>query len=433
MSYKAEYDNIKALKSKRDRGFAFEKLINKIFDDRTVLINNSYKTADLGQQIDGAIEIKGRVFLLEAKWEKKETLAASKLYSFLGKINSKLEGTIGIFISHDKLNDNFVNAIRDGLRQNCILIHGEQNILDIVEGKVKLDEFVWYCYRDACTKNKSDFITSDYLSLPASVSMNTAVSPVAVTTETNWDIVYTELTNNSTVTSFVNTLSTNYLKNAGFPDKVINLLPVLSFSVFENEKLKELIAKILELELDTFENSLKTKLRGEYFGKYSQPHIINILPKTIRATEQECEIIIENVTKDFDANWELENDAARVLELIFKNFDQNNLILVARKFLPIYVDTSRHERFEQKQFAGRIFTELRKIHPNLFEIFKDEIFRNIESMKNIQMVWITSGDETEQSVREGVIRRIMSKYTKLIPTEKHQKIKEKVEEYYDSI
>ena len=432
MSYKDKYDKIKVLKP-RQRGFAFEKLINEIFDERGVLINTSYKTADLGQQIDGAIEIKGRVFLLEAKWEKKETLAASKLYSFLGKINSKLEGTIGIFISHDKLNDNFVNAIRDGLRQNCILIHGEENIKDIVEGKVKLNEFVWYCYRDACTKNKCEFSTSDYLSLPSSVSLSTSVLTTPNTTQISWDIIYNELTNNSSITSFVNTLSNNYHIGFNFPDRVVNLLPTLSFTLFESEKLKQLIAKIRELELEAFEESLKRKLLGDYYSKYSQQHIISVLPKDIRATEKEGELIIENVTRDFDGNWEIENEASRVLELIFKSFSEKNLILVAKKFLGIYVDTSRQDRFEQKQFATKVFNNIKQKHINLYDLFKDQIFENIESMKNIEMIWLVNGVETNETVRKGVIQRIMYKYQKIIEKNEIEKVKTEIEKHYDSL
>jgi hypothetical protein len=433
MNYKATYDRIKVLTSKTQRGFAFEKLINKIFDEREVLINNSYKTVDLGQQIDGAIEIKGRVFLLEAKWEKKETLAASKLYSFLGKINSKLEGTIGIFISHDKLSDNFVNAIRDGLRQNCILIHGKENIIDIVEGKLKLDEFVWYCYRDACTKNKSEFSTSDYLSLPPSVSKSTSASLTSPSIQNNWDNIYTELTNGSNLNNFVNTLSINYIVGNDFPDKVVNLLPTLSYNSVENEKLKELIDKICELELEGFEKSLKIKLSGNYYSKYANPFIISILPKAIYATDKECELIIENVTKGFNGDWEIENEASRILELIFKNFNDINLILVAKKFLDIYLDTSRQDRFEQKQFATKVITKVKQKHADLFDLFRDEIFQNIKSLKNIQMIWIVNEYETIETVREGVIQRIILKYNKFIEKDQREAVKTQIEEYYDTL
>jgi hypothetical protein len=90
MSYRIKYDKIAAITKAKTRGFAFEALLNEIYDDCEVLISKSYKTADGTQQIDGAVQINSKIFLIEAKWEKKETLAASKLYSFLGKISKPI-------------------------------------------------------------------------------------------------------------------------------------------------------------------------------------------------------------------------------------------------------------------------------------------------------------------------------------------------------
>ena len=59
-----------------------------------------------GLQIDGVVEFAGRYCLLEAKWEK-ANLAASELFSFLGKVEGKFFGTIGLFVSRNPLTPNF--------------------------------------------------------------------------------------------------------------------------------------------------------------------------------------------------------------------------------------------------------------------------------------------------------------------------------------
>ena len=134
MSYRKAYDRINLLPPV-NRGNEFEKLFNKICEDAGILIFYRFRTSDTEQEIDGAVLIYSRVFLLEAKWEDEKTLAASKLYSILGKINSKIDGTLGIFISHNELKENFINAFRNGIKQNCILIHGKSNIEDIIDGE----------------------------------------------------------------------------------------------------------------------------------------------------------------------------------------------------------------------------------------------------------------------------------------------------------
>lgn len=107
------------------RGLEFEKLINDVFDDEGVLLRRSYHTQnDRSEQLDGAIEVWNRVLLHEVKWVT-SNLAASELYAFIGKIENKLSGTLGVFISRNPLTENFINALRLGRRQNVLVIHGE--------------------------------------------------------------------------------------------------------------------------------------------------------------------------------------------------------------------------------------------------------------------------------------------------------------------
>ena len=118
-----KFAKIRKSASKRRRGLRFERLFYEIFERDKILIEKSYKNKEGSQQIDGAIEINNRIFIIEVKWEKTKTLAASKLYSFLGKINSKIEGTLGVFISYNELGNNFINSTRAGIKQNCIIIN----------------------------------------------------------------------------------------------------------------------------------------------------------------------------------------------------------------------------------------------------------------------------------------------------------------------
>jgi hypothetical protein len=109
----------------RTRGNDFEKLLLDLFRVYEVLLRPSFHTADnKREQIDGAILFEGRIALVEAKWTK-ESVAASELYAFLGKVEGKFAGTIGVFISRTPLSENFIGALRAGRRQSIIVIHGD--------------------------------------------------------------------------------------------------------------------------------------------------------------------------------------------------------------------------------------------------------------------------------------------------------------------
>jgi hypothetical protein len=73
--------------AKRARGFAFERLLVKLFAHDKLEPRAGYKPA--GEQIDGSIYLDGLVYLLEAKWHA-DPLPASTLYQFKGKVDGKL-------------------------------------------------------------------------------------------------------------------------------------------------------------------------------------------------------------------------------------------------------------------------------------------------------------------------------------------------------
>lgn len=104
--------------AKRRRGFDFERLLNKIFSFEQLEPRTGYRP--VGEQIDGSIYLDGRVYIFEAKWHA-EPLPASILYEFKGKVEGKLAGTIGIFISMSGYAKDAVDALVLGKGLNIIL------------------------------------------------------------------------------------------------------------------------------------------------------------------------------------------------------------------------------------------------------------------------------------------------------------------------
>lgn len=429
MDYRTEYDKIAAIKKARTRGYAFEALLNKIYDDCKVLINKSYKTADGTQQIDGAVEINSKIFLIEAKWEKKETLAASKLYSFLGKINSKMEGTLGVFISYEKLSNNFTKSIRNGLRQNCIVIHGPDDIANIIDGKVNLAEYTWYCFQQASTGHKN-VDTAQFMSIPKPpptiISKNSISMP-----SSGWFIIYTSLTNSDSVHKFTSDLIGSYSRSIELSNKFINLFPTLPYSSLIQEKLEILINKLFEDEEEIITAEIEKKLKSDNWRTY----VVNGLLRNYLCKKDfnflDRKSIIENVTKKFSSDFHLENDASEVINLFYEKTTLDDKKLLALKYVDIYSDSFRDQKFLQKQFANKLFNDLIKQGVDIIDITKTKIIEALLTYKNFENVFHTETEE-EYDLKKETIDRVLNRY-KIIFKGKEEAVKLMLEKEYNKL
>ena len=100
------------------RGRALEGLIFQILEAECLEPRLRFRPK--GEEIDGSFIFGGRVYLLEAKWTA-HPVPASELYAFRGKVEGKLVGTIGVFISIGGYSDDAVNALIAGKTVNLIL------------------------------------------------------------------------------------------------------------------------------------------------------------------------------------------------------------------------------------------------------------------------------------------------------------------------
>jgi len=105
-------------KEKRKRGKDFEVLLRMILDENGLSPKLSFRPK--GEEIDGSFMLNDRIFLLEAKWHK-DSLPASAIYAFKGKVDGKLIGTVGIFISMSGYSKDAVEALSLGKTLNVIL------------------------------------------------------------------------------------------------------------------------------------------------------------------------------------------------------------------------------------------------------------------------------------------------------------------------
>lgn len=80
----------------QSRGFELERVMYELFELFDLDPKASFK--NLGEQIDGAFSLEGTEYLFEAKWQK-EMVNKADLAVFADKVRTKLENTLGIFLS----------------------------------------------------------------------------------------------------------------------------------------------------------------------------------------------------------------------------------------------------------------------------------------------------------------------------------------------
>ncbi len=405
-NYRGYFDKIKTLEP-RTRGTEFEGLINRIFEDSNLLLTPRFRTSDTQQEIDGAVLLYNKVFLLEAKWEETDTLAASKLFSFLGKINSKLIGTLGIFISYNELKSNFLDAVRNGLRQNCFLIHGPQNIEDIIDKKIDIKEYLEYCFLQASIKNRVSIDTSEFILLP-----KRSVSSNSLKENNSWDELFKGLTGSEALIDFASRIEKYYRETSQLSEKIVNIFSTIEFTTLTKSKFDKLVEKLVSEEKENFVNAIIQKFKGETWQSYSDESFCELLQKyNLQIVKQDRILIIENTTKEFNGDYNLENKASNVINIFYKSIELDELELLAKKFLFIYCDSFRKEKFSQKKLANRIFSDLKEKKGEYYSALEAEIKTKAKTIKYKEMFFGVPDIDpkvnrrmTEQRIKELFIR-----------------------------
>ena len=130
---------------KQARGRKLEKILWEMFEEAGFRPRLSYRPA--GEEIDGSIWLHGRTVLIEAKWTK-DPHPASSLYQFRGKVDGKLVGTLGLFISIAGFSTDAVDALVAGKELNLILADGD-DLRQIVNGQMSVTDALDLKFRAA--------------------------------------------------------------------------------------------------------------------------------------------------------------------------------------------------------------------------------------------------------------------------------------------
>ena len=118
------------------RGILFEQLMNKLFKLEEILVRESFRRNEGGEQIDGSFELDGWYYLVECKWQSKMT-SEQEVDGLLGKLGRSGVQTLGVFISVNGWSSNVVGLMKQNNDKRIFLMNGE-DIQIALSGKVRL-------------------------------------------------------------------------------------------------------------------------------------------------------------------------------------------------------------------------------------------------------------------------------------------------------
>lgn len=121
----------------QSRGYSLERFLPELFDAFDIDAKASFRL--VGEQIDGAFTFEGLDWLFECKWQQ-ELIGAADLDSFGGKIQRKLDNTLGLFLSINGFSPDGITAYSKG-RSVMILMDGA-DLMAVVDGRMPLDDLI---------------------------------------------------------------------------------------------------------------------------------------------------------------------------------------------------------------------------------------------------------------------------------------------------
>lgn len=133
----AEFNALFAMNNERQRGLAFEPFLRKLFALHDLDPRGSFALP--GEQTDGSVRVDAQLFLIEARW-RQDPASPSDILAFKGKVEGKLDNTLGMFIAMNGFTDEAVKRAANPPAK-VILIDGPDLVLAI-QGHIDLLELL---------------------------------------------------------------------------------------------------------------------------------------------------------------------------------------------------------------------------------------------------------------------------------------------------
>lgn len=147
---KQRFFDLNAMADPRKRGIDFQGWLGDLFALHDLEPRGSF--ASEGEQIDGSIRVDAQTLLVEARWTK-DLVAPEGVRDFIGKLEQKLDNTLGLMVSVEGFTEAAHAKAQGGGRLLAVFIDG-QDLVPVLDGLVDLVELLRRKLRHAAEKGK---------------------------------------------------------------------------------------------------------------------------------------------------------------------------------------------------------------------------------------------------------------------------------------
>ena len=119
-----------------ERGRRFEKVVNDLFRENDILVREAFSRVGnpgegVVEQLDGAVELDGHLFLVEAKWWK-GPVGPVEVRDLLSRVYARADAR-GLFISASTYTAAAVNACQQALGHRVVTLTTLEEVLQVLE------------------------------------------------------------------------------------------------------------------------------------------------------------------------------------------------------------------------------------------------------------------------------------------------------------
>lgn len=121
----------------QQKGFKLEKIMNDLFSLDDLDPKSSFKV--MGEQIDGAFTLNNTEYLFEAKWTT-QPINKADLVIFEHKVKSKLENTLGLFLSINGFSEEGLTAFQ--ANDKVVILMDGSDLMAIFDGRISFTDLI---------------------------------------------------------------------------------------------------------------------------------------------------------------------------------------------------------------------------------------------------------------------------------------------------
>lgn len=147
---KTRFMELAAANDEKRRGYEFQTWLRELFAIHDLEPRGSF--ASPGEQIDGSIRLEGQLLLVESRWTK-DMVDPADVRDFVGKLEQKLDNTLGLMVSVAGFTENAGTKATSGGRLLAIFIDG-QDLFPVLEGLLDLRDLLSRKLRHAAEKGE---------------------------------------------------------------------------------------------------------------------------------------------------------------------------------------------------------------------------------------------------------------------------------------